>query len=272
MRTQFVRFLRRNLAFAKLAIQSNLEYRLNFFTDAILQPVMTALIEVTLWFAIFIAAKSDLIGGFPKESYLAYVLWAAFCGRITVSWMYEFRMIDEIDSGSINSLLVRPLSFFEYYLSQLIGYKFVTTLFSFFVPLLAVWYFKLPTDFSKLPLILVLIMYYMILIHILGFIVATVAFHLNRIHSLIVAKNLALWLFSGELVPLDLIPEPFRSVVLSLPFCNAVYIPVGYLTGRIPVEMVYQGFQTVTVSIVLLGSVAVLMWRWGLRKYVGTGA
>lgn len=245
---------------------------MNFFTDAVLQPVITALIELTLWIAIFATAGKDTIGGFTREYYLSYVLWTAFIARISVSWMYETRMIEEVDSGSINGLLVRPMSFFEYYLSQMIGYKAITTFFSLLVPLIFGWFFDWPLLLSRLPLVLLLVFYYLLLVHILSFIVSTVAFHLNRIGSLTVAKNLGLWLLSGELLPLDLLPEPFKSVLLKLPFCNAVYIPVAYLTGRVQMDLMIQGFVMNTVGIVFFGAIAVGMWRWGLSKYAGTGA
>lgn len=265
-------FLRRNLAFFRLAVLTNLEYRVNFFTDAILQPFCTSLIELTLWFAVFASATSTTIGGFTREYYLAYALWTAFVARIATSWMYEFKMIEEIDSGSINGLLVRPMSFFEYYLSQLLGYKFITTVISLLIPLAMITFFQLPTIYSRIPLALLLITYYLVLVHTIGFIVSSMAFHLNRIYSLTGTKNLALWLVSGELVPVDLLPEPYKTWVLDLPFCNGVYIPVAYITGRVGTNMVWHGFMTTTVGLAVFSIIAVFMWRWGLRKYVGTGA
>lgn len=265
-------FLRRNLAFFRLAVLSNLEYRVNFFTDAVLQPFCTSLIELTLWFAVFASTTSTTIGGFTREYYLAYALWTAFIARIATSWMYEFKMIDEIDSGSINGLLVRPMSFFEYYLSQLLGYKLITTGISLLIPLAMITFFKLPTIYSRIPLALLLITYYLVLVHTMGFIVSSMAFHLNRIYSLTGTKNLALWLVSGELVPVDLLPEPYKTWVLNLPFCNGIYIPVGYITGRVGTDMVWHGFMTTTLGLAVFGSIAALMWRWGLRKYAGTGA
>lgn len=264
-------FWRRNLAFSRLAIMTNLEYRFNYFIDALAQPLLTSAVEVTLWTALF-AGATQTIGGFTKEYYLAYVIWGAFVARITVSWMYEYRMIEEIDSGSINGLLVRPMSFFEYYLSQLMGYKLVTTAISLVAPAAAILIFKLPTDFSRVPLALLLVTYYLFLVHTLGFLVATFAFRLNRVHSFIVAKNLALWLLSGELIPIDLLPETYKNILLALPFCNAVYVPVGYITGRIDVSVVYQGFASVTIGILVLGVMARISWVRGLKKYAGTGA
>lgn len=206
------------------------------------------------------------------EHYLAYALWAPFVARITSNWMYEFRMIEEIESGSLNSLLVRPMSFFEYYLSQLMGYKIVTTLISLLVPILVGYLFSLPVNVSRLPLAFALIIYYVLFIYLLSFIVSTIAFHLTKIHSMTVAKNLALWLFSGELVPLDLIPKPYQEIFINLPFASAVYLPVGYITGRLDQAALLHGFQSTTLGLVVGGAVAFGLWKWGLRKYVGTGA
>lgn len=192
--------------------------------------------------------------------------------RISVSWMYESRMIDEVDSGSINGLLVRPMSFFEYYLSQLFGYKIITSAFSLVVPIVFVIVMKLPTDLSKLPLALALILYYLVLVHCLSFIVSTLAFHLNRVHSFTMAKNLGLWLLSGELFPLDLLPEPWKSIIINLPFCNAVYIPVGYINGRVSYDLLMHGFYTNTLGLLFFGFLSWIFWRWGISKYAGTGA
>lgn len=241
-------------------------------TDAILQPFCTGLIELTLWIAIFAATDSATIAGFSKEYYLAYVLWTAFVTRITTNWMYESRMIEEIELGSINGLIVRPMSFYEYYLSQFLGYKAITSSISFIVPIAMIYFMKLPTDFSRLPLALLLICYYLLLVHTISFLIATVAFHLNRVQSLTVAKNLALWVFTGELFPLDILPEPYRSFILDLPFANAVYIPVGYLTGRFNMDLLLHGFWTNTMGLIFIGGASALMWKWGLSKYSGTGA
>lgn len=152
------------------------------------------------------------------------------------------------------------------------GYKMITTLVSMTIPFAAIFLFDLPTKLERLPLALLLVCYYLFFVHTISFIVSSVAFSLTRIHSLTVAKNLAFWILSGELLPVDLIPDPYRSWILALPFCNAVYIPVGYITHRIPIEMVWQGFFSTTLGLLCAALLGTIMWRQGLRKYVGTGA
>lgn len=233
---------------------------------------MTCGIEAMLWIALFAADHDGLIGGFDRDHYLAYVLWAAFTSRVASNWMYEFRMMREIETGSINALLTRPVSFFSAYLSQFLGYKTITGIFSLWFPLVMTLMLGLPTHASRLPVVLGLILTYLILLHQMSFFVSAMAFHLTKVQSLIVVKNFVLWFLSGELFPVDLMPEPWRGIVMSLPFCNAVYIPIGYITGRIGLEEVLRGWLTVVVCIIFMIPVCQMVWRQGLKSYVGTGA
>lgn len=272
MKKSFIAFWRRNIAFCNLGIVSNLEYRFNFIVDAFIQPILTVGIEVLLWIAIFKTAASGQIGGFGEESYLAYAVWAPFLGRIAISWMYESMMVEEVGSGSINTILTRPISFYEYYLSQMMGYKVITTLSSILVPIAASYYFNLPVQYSKIPLALSLVIFYLFLVHTMSFVISTLGFFLTRVRSFTLVKNLILWLLSGELVPIDLMPEALKKFFLSMPFSSGVYIPLGYITGRVELNVVLGGFKTVAIALVVTGVFSYFFWKRGLHEYTGTGA
>lgn len=234
--------------------------------------MIVGVIEVTIWSAIIASTGHSLLGGFPRESYIAYALWAAFFGRIGANWMYEFRMVEEIDSGTVNSVLARPISFYEYYLSQFLGYKILTSLISLLVPIVITFIIAGPTLHSRLPLACALEIFYLFLVHTISFSVASLGFFLNRVHGFTVAKNVALAMMTGELFPLDLVPEPVRHWMMLLPFSNAVYVPVGYLTGRVGIEAVFRGFISITVSLVIAALLARTLWLSGRQRYSGTGA
>jgi ABC-2 type transport system permease protein len=264
--------LKRNLAFANLAIVSNLEYRLNYFVDALVQPILTTGIEILLWIAVFKGAGTETIAGFSRDSYLSYALWSAFFARISTSWMYEFRMVEEVSSGTINSIIVRPMSFYEYYLSQLMGYKFVTTVISLLIPIIASYLFNLPAIMIRLPLATLLCFYYLILVHTISFIISTMAFHFTKISSITVAKNLFMWILMGELFPLDLLPHPWKEIFLAIPFASGTFIPVAYITGRVGVDIVMNGFISTTIGLIVLNLLGAYLWKRGIESYVGTGA
>ena len=273
MKTLFIAFCRRNLALAKLGIVSNLEYRFNFVIDAFIQPILSVGVEVLLWIAIFKTADATgLIGGYGRDAYLAYAVWAPFLGRIAISWMYESMMVEEVVSGSINTILSRPISFFEYYLSQTMGYKVITTIFSMTVPLFASIYFKLPVIYERLLPAFILVVYYLLLVHTMSFLVSTLGFYLTRVRSFTLLKNLSLMLLGGELVPIDLMPKQLSEFLLALPFSAGVYVPLALITGRCDYSLLYKGYINITWGLAVGGILSYILWKRGVREYTGTGA
>ena len=267
-------FWHRNIAAFKLAWIQQLEYRLNLFVDAALQPSLTAVVEICLWYVMVAnIGTGDSLGGFPRIYYLHYALWACFFARISANWMYESRMCDEIQSGTVNVILTRPLSFFEFYFSQFMSYKILTSAVSLGIPILIVSFFLPgPTDLTKLPLACASVLFYLTFIYGLSFLVVCSAFKLTRVNALTVAKNFTIWSLSGELFPIDLAPPTIKTFLLQLPFASGVYLPVGYLTGRIDSAMVYTGMLRVAIGLVITSVLGFVLWRRGLRSYVGTGA
>lgn len=181
-------------------------------------------------------------------------------------------MLEQIETGRVNSILVRPISFYKFYLSQFVGYKLLAAFFSLPLPLLACFYFKAPMQVQRLPAMILLVTYYLVLAHTLSFCVACLAFFMNRATSFTGLKNMLMWVLAGELVPLDLYPGPLRTLLLHSPFAAGVYVPVSYITGRIGHGALLQSFVSVTLGIVVFAVIGAVLWRRGLRSYTGTGA
>mgnify|MGYP003820033447 CR=1 FL=1 len=87
-----------------------------------------------------------------------------------------------------------------------------------------------------------------------------------------VGKNIALWMLTGEIFPLDLLPESIKSVVWTLPFASGVFLPIGYLTGRIELPVLITGFQNLLIGIMVLQAICYQVWQSGLKRYSGVGA
>jgi ABC-2 type transport system permease protein len=259
-------------AIAILSWKSHLQYRLNFLADVLIQPLITAGVEWVLWRALFVSNQLKSLGDFPAESYYVYAILSGFFSRVGSNWMYEFRMIEEVESGNINQIMIRPMSFYSYYWSQFFTYKLMTILFSLWIPLAVAFTMGWPLHFSRLPWILMSMSLYLWLIYSLSFMMSLLAFKLTKVSSFTVAKNLALWLLSGELFPLDLLPSAVRDVFLQLPFCHAVYIPVAYLTGRIDTLLFYTATAKLVVWCLVFWWVSQKLWSYMVKDYTGTAA
>ena len=234
-------------------------------------PLCYFLVEVAFWSGLIEASGKKLLGGFPLSYYLSYFLYLVL-QLGSVNWRFERAMIAEINSGAVNALLVRPSSFYEYHLGQLLGQKLITAavMTPVIITIASLW--GLPFYVERLPAALFMGLCYVVFLFSLSFAVAAMAFFFDHVYSLNVTKNMMIWFLTGELMPLDLLPSPIREWVIALPFSSGIYLPAAYLSGRITTETFLQGFISLAIGGVFFGLIARLIWRRGLRCYGGTGA
>lgn len=234
-------------------------------------PLCTFLVEAAFWAGLIHASGSPTLAGFPISYYLGYFLWLIL-QLGSLNWRFERTMIADINSGAVNALLLRPSSFYEYHLGQLLGQKLIVFLIMMPVVFLIAWIGDLPFLPERLPAALLMGFLYVILIFSLHFAVAAMAFSLDHVYSLNTTKNMIIWFLSGELMPLDLIPSPLREWVIALPFSCGTYLPAAYISGRITTAVFIKGFISLAVSGIVFGVLARYVWKLGLRRYGGTGA
>lgn len=267
----YIAFLKKNLAYIKLGILTKTQYRANLLAGVIALPAIGFGVECAFWLGIFQASSQTTIGGFTAAQYITYLLWLIL-QLGSANWRFERVMIMEINSGAVNAMLVRPTSFFTYHLGQLLGHKLLTMILMVPVILLIAWGWELPLYLERLAPAILLGFCYLIMIHTLNFAICSMAFFFDHVYSLNTTKNMIIWFLVGELLPLDLLPSPFREWVIALPFSSGVYIPASYISGRISTETFLHGFVSVTIGIIVFGVIGRLIWRRGLRVYSGTGA
>lgn len=267
----YVSFLKINLAYIKLGISSRMAYPFDLIIGVLIIPLFYFLGEVAFWLGLIKASGRETLAGFPASYYIGYCLWTIL-QLGSVNWRFERVMIAEINNGTVNASLLRPSSFYQYHLGQLLGQKLMTALMMTPVILMIASIWHLPFYLERLPLALLMGFCYLLLLFSLHFAIASMAFFFNHVYSLNFTKNMFIWFLSGELMPLDLLPAPLRDYVLWLPFSSGVYRPAAYLSGRITREVFAQGFISLTIGAVFFGLIASFVWRKGLRCYGGTGA
>lgn len=234
-------------------------------------PLCYFLVEAAFWTGLIEASGNELLAGFPARYYLGYFLYGIL-QLGSMNWRFERTMISEINSGAVNALLLRPSSFFEYHMGQLLGQKLITAVAMIPVISLIAWVWDLPFHPERLPLVFLMGVCYVTLLFSVHFAVASMAFFFDNVYSLNNSKNMILWFLSGELMPLDLLPSPIREWVIALPFSCGIYIPAAYLSGRIDLNAFIKGFMSLAIGGIVFGLLAQFIWKKGLRRYGGTGA
>jgi ABC-2 type transport system permease protein len=83
--------------------------------------------------------------------------------------------------------------------------------------------------------------------------------------------TVAFSLSSGYFVPLDVFPPSVRAVLSHLPFRYQLGFPVDVLIGRVPMEAAWGPLAEGAAYVLLLGSVAALLWTRGMRRFAAYG-
>ncbi len=263
--------LKKNLAYIKLGIISNLAYRFDFIMGFILFPVIIYAIEAAFWVGIFHASGQATIGGYHLADYLAYLLW--FLTQFgSMNLRSERVIIEEVNSGAVNSILLRPTSYYEFQLGQFLGQKILKSILMIPVILTIAAWWDLPIHIDRLWPAMAMGYCYLIMLFTLNFCLASLSFFFENIFNINLTKNMVLWFLTGELIPLDLFPDHIRDILVRLPFAGGIYLPAGYLSGRVPLDQFLFGFVSIAAGTLVFGLVARIIWKQGLRHYTGTGA
>jgi len=98
------------------------------------------------------------------------------------------------------------------------------------------------------------------------------AFWTTRIYSLMEFYFALAVLFSGQFVPLQLMPAVIQRAADFLPFQFFIYFPIQIILGHIKPEAYLQDFALGLVWLVVVFFFFRFIWRQGLKQYSAVGA
>jgi len=112
--------------------------------------------------------------------------------------------------------------------------------------------------------------------YVMGFLlsaaITSLAFWTTRIYSVHEFYFALILLFSGQFVPLTLMPKVIQDIAQYLPFQLLIYYPIQLILGKLSTEQIVQGY---VMSFIWLGISLLLfnwVWRNGVKRYSAVGA
>ncbi|YAF95301.1 MAG: ABC transporter permease [Nodularia sp. CChRGM 3473] len=221
---------------------------------------------------VWIQASQDGQFGLTPVDFARYFLTVFVVRQITVVWVvWEFER--EVVEGKLSPRLLQPLDPVWHHVASHLSERVARIPFAF---LLIGLFFLLYPQALWLPSLGQFILFGLavVLAFILRFVIqytfAMFAFWTERASAL---ENfwLLFYLFlSGLIAPLDVFPEPVRTIVMFTPFPYLIDFPASLLVG-LPVD-IGRGFLSIIGWILLFLGANRLLWRAGLKRYSGMGA
>jgi ABC-2 type transport system permease protein len=229
------------------------------------------LISLVLWRAL---AEDGAIGEYDQQGFDSYFVTAFVIRQLSSSWVV-WDLDRQIRTGELSSLLLRPVSpILHHAMSNLSALPVRMALAApvALAVLFAIGGISMSTD----PLTLALVPVALALAWLLNFVtqlaIGCLSFWLTRAASLYDVWLGAYIVLAGYMIPTSLFPPGLAAVARVLPFHAALGFPVELAIGRLSTAQIFAGMGLQLFWIAVLGSLATLGWRRGLRAYGAFGA
>lgn len=264
----------------RISLEERLVYRGDFALGTLMRflPIIT---QIFLWWAIFqsinpAAPDKATLVGYSFADMVAYYLLTMLGRAFSSMPGLASSIAKQIREGEIKKFLVQPVDLLGYLLLSRIAHKIayysVATLPFAFVFFLCRSFFTagIPDASQCLAFVLSLFLSFT-----LGFFleacIGLAGFWFMEISSLLFVYMLFSFFLSGHMFPLDILPEPWLSIVQYMPLKYLAYFPSAVFLGKI------QGAQLwFEMGILLAWTLGFMLfsrylYSAGLRRYSGYG-
>jgi ABC-2 type transport system permease protein len=258
----------------RISLIERMTYRGDFFLSTILRflPMVTTIL---LWEAIYTGAKKDTLSGFSRHEMIAYLLLVHISRMFSSMPGLAAGIARDIREGTLKKYLLQPIDMLAYLVSYRAAHK-VTYIVTSALPY-GLLFFLCRSYFDAFPDLLTLAAYLLALL--LGFLVGfffeatigMIGFWFLEVTSLLYIVNTLNFFVSGQMFPLDLLPDFWASLLKALPFQYLAYFPATVFLGKVTgMQLVYGLLGELIWAVVFIG-LSRGLYRFGLRRYSAYG-
>jgi ABC-2 type transport system permease protein len=271
--------LHKYLKIFRVSLTERLHYRGDFFLGTVLRylPMVTTIL---LWQAVYAATDNEdkKVGGYSQKEMIAYLLLIHVSRAFSSMPGLAAGIARDIRDGSLKKYLIQPLDMIAYLLSYRAAHKvayITTSVLPYALLFFLCWYFAGIFDTFPDALTFVAYLISLLLGFFIGFLFETamglVGFWILEVSSLLWVVNTVNFFVSGQMIPLEVLGQPWTTILKCLPFQYLAYFPARVFLGKVPPEQVWLDLLIeVAWALALL-----LLCRWlfarGLRRYSAFG-
>lgn len=261
--------LRSLTAFMGMIPKLFLAYRFWVWMDFFVRILSLSIIYY-FWGAIYTGRET--LNGLARQEALNYVLLAHIFTPIVMGQLPLVfgRLIRE---GSIGIELLRPVDFQSRWYAESLAVTAMMLVVQLPLAAVACIFFdlKLPSDPQIWAVFAVSLVLGQAIIFLFDWMFSCLAFYTTEVWGLWVLREGIAAFFSGALLPLPLMPGWLEQAVRSLPFAQALYVPVSILSGVAQAADAPRLWLTQVVWLAGLLILSRLVFRMAVRKITVQG-
>jgi ABC-2 type transport system permease protein len=267
------------LAIFRVSLAERMTYRGDFLLATIFRflPMVTTIL---LWQAIYTGAgrMDQDLAGFRYREMIAYLLLTHISRMFSSMPGLAAGIAREVREGTLKRYLLQPIDMIAYLLTYRVAHKvaYIATSILPYALLFLVCQVSLGI-FDRFPDPATLGAYAISLI--LGFLVGfffeasvgMVGFWFLEVTSLLYIVMTLNFFISGQMMPLDLLPQPWSGLLKFLPFQYMAYFPAVVFLGKVEGAELWFMLLGELIWAVAFMVLARVLFRIGLRRYSAFG-
>ena len=261
----------------RICLEERLVYRGDFALGTLMRflPIVT---QIFLWTAVFQAARTGSIEestGYTANTIIAYYLLTMLSRAFSSMPGLASGIARQVREGEIKKFLIQPIDLIGFLLLARIAHKLVYYLVAAapfaFVFYLCGDYFPPAPDAETIAAFCCSL----VLAFLLGFFLEAsmglVSFWFLEVTSLLFVYMLFNFFCSGHMFPLEILPDPYRTIVDFLPLKYLAYYPAAIYLGRIPPDELARGLMIQAGWVAFFIGLCRYLLRAGYNRYSGYG-
>lgn len=215
------------------------------------------------------------IAGWTLSTISTYYLMLIVASACLMAHIEENVSREDIQQGELTKFLVKPFSYYilKFFLET--PWRILEGFYGFIVLFLFVFFFKnlfiIATDVETLILSAVIVVLAYILSFTFKMIIGLSAFWFTDVGGFFQLVEAIIFLCSGLLLPLSLLPDMLAKVAYVLPFAYMIYFPIISLQGTQNVGQLMHIILMQLIWIAIMAYLYSVLWKNGIRKFTGIG-
>lgn len=258
----------------RISFQQEFAYRTSFIMWR-LRNILQIFLVFYLWEALYAVPDQELFG-YSKARMLTYV----FGLLIVKAFVMSSKVTDvagDISRGDLNNYLLKPVNYFNYWLTRDIASKALNLSFA-VVEVVILFILLKPPFFIQTDMLMLLAFAVSIILAIyiyfeITFIISSVPFWVPEaawgahfVFTVVIMEFL-----TGALFPLDILPAGLLTILKFTPFPYLIFYPLKIYLGEADASTIFYGVVVSLIWVIILRFILSKVWQRGMRIYEAYG-
>jgi len=252
----------------RVSVAEAVAYRAELFVWVLTSTM--PLIMLALWTAV---ARDAPVGRYDQRGFVAYFLAVFVVRQLTGAWI-AWEMNHEIRQGTIAARLLRPVPPILHYAAETLAAVPLRLVIALPVTGVLLWTTgrdQLPPGAGAWAAWLAALVGAWLIAFLSSFCIGCLAFYLESSAKVMDLSLVLLFVFSGYLFPVELMPAGLRVVADWLPFRYQIGLPVEILVATPSTREMMTGLAAQWSWVLALLGASTVLWRGGLSRYAAYG-